>query len=66
MGSFQEYLIGSVSLKEGNNVILLKVNNNNSIGGVTEAWAPMIDYIRFDTSATLSWIPEYDNLYRKN
>ena len=66
MGAFEEYYIGSVSLQAGDNVILLRVNNANSIGGVTEAWAPMIDYIRFDTSATLSWIPEYDNLYRKN
>jgi len=54
---FQDYLISSmVSLKQGDNVIKLVVNNSNSLGGTTRATAPCVDAVRISTSkGTLSW-----------
>lgn len=68
MGTFKEYRIGNVTLNEGWNTIVLMTNNSTNIGGTTQGWAPMIDYIRLDagTKTELSWHPEYDNLYRVN
>lgn len=68
MGTFSEVRIARVNLKEGWNTIVLQTNNSTSIGGVSQAWAPMIDYIRLDVGSKceLSWQPEYDNLYRSN
>ena len=63
---FGEFYICDISLKEGLNVIKLVTNNENlECGGTMGAVAPEVDYIRLETSAaTLSWHPEYDNLYR--
>lgn len=62
---FKEFYICDISLKEGLNVIKLVTNNENTeLGGTMGAIAPEVDYIRIETSATLSWCPEYDNLYR--
>ena len=63
---FAEFYVADVSLNEGWNVIQLVTNNENtSLGGTMGAVAPEVDYIRLETSAaTLSWHPEYDNLYR--
>ena len=61
---FQEFYICDVSLNEGLNVIQLVTNNTFELGTMS-AIAPEVDYIRLETSsATLSWHPEYDNLYR--
>lgn len=60
-----EYLVGTVSLKEGENIIQLITNNENAPGGTMTATAPTVDYIRLETGkATLSWSPEIDNLIK--
>lgn len=71
MGTFSEVFIFNVDLIAGWNTIILRTNNSDKSnfdggGGVAEAWAPMIDYIRLDVGdkTELSWHPEYDNLYR--
>lgn len=62
---FGEFYICDISLNEGLNVIKLVTNNENlECGGTMGAVAPEVDYIRLETSANLSWHPEYDNLYR--
>lgn len=64
---FTEYTIATnVSLNEGWNEIKLVTNNRNAAfaGGTTQAIAPVVDYITLETSSTLSWRPEYDNIYR--
>ena len=61
---FAEYYVADVNLKAGWNVIELITNNETSPGGTMGATAPMIDYIRFDTTTQLEWKPEYDNLCR--
>ena len=62
-----EYKIGSISLKEGDNVIQLVTNNSTNPGGTATAMAPSVDYIRIDGygDAKLSWHPELDSLNRK-
>jgi uncharacterized repeat protein (TIGR02543 family) len=65
-GVFEEYRINSISLKKGENIIKLVTANTNKEamgGGTLGAVAPMIDYIRIDTSVKLSWSPVYDNIY---
>lgn len=58
-----EYFIGTVSLKEGENIIELITNNATAPGGTMTSTAPTVDYIRLETSgATLKWSPELDNL----
>lgn len=62
--AFREYTIGNISLNAGWNTIELVTNNSNPLAqGTTSAYAPMVDYIRIETSATLSWNPVFDNLY---
>lgn len=63
---FGEFYICDINLNEGLNVIKLVTNNENlECGGTMGAVAPEVDYIRLETTgATLSWHPEYDNLYR--
>lgn len=68
---FHEFFISNINLVEGLNVITLVTNNANNTfnggipAGTMGAIAPQVDYIRLETSsATLSWHPEYDNLYR--
>ena len=64
-GTFDEYQINrTFALVEGWNTIELITNNDAACGGTTQATAPTVDYIRVEASgATLSWHPEYDNLY---
>jgi uncharacterized repeat protein (TIGR02543 family) len=65
-GVFEEYRINSISLKKGENIIKLVTANTNKDamgGGTLGAVAPMIDYIRIDTSVVLKWSPVYDNIY---
>lgn len=58
-----EYLIGTVSLIEGENIIELITNNDTPPGGTMTSTAPTVDYIRLETSGvTLKWSPELDNL----
>lgn len=67
-GTFSEYTISTnISLNAGENIIQLVTNNTNGSGmggGTLRAVAPMVDYIRLVTTATLSWSPVYDNLYK--
>lgn len=53
--SFDEYQAGTVSLKQGWNVIQLAVHTNTLRGGMIGG--PGVDYIRVDTSVALKWIP---------
>ena len=63
--AFDEYLVANnITLNEGENTIVLRVNNNYETAAM-RAMAPLVDYIRLGTTATLTWHPEYDNLYRQ-
>lgn len=60
---FKDYTVGTnVSLKEGVNVIELVTNNSVSLGGTTQATAPVIDNIKITTSANLTWNPLTSNI----
>lgn len=64
---FKLFTLGNISLIKGENVIdLITDNDHKVIGGTTRANAPMVDYIKLTNygSATLSWSPVYDNLYK--
>ncbi len=64
---FKLFTLGNISLKKGENIIQLITDNDHSvIGGTTRANAPMVDYIKLANygSASLSWSPVYDNLYK--
>ncbi len=62
----QEYFIGTVSLKKGENIIQLITNNDTAPGGTMTATAPTVDYIRLEADgATLTWSPELDNFSNK-
>lgn len=66
--AFDEYLVANnITLNEGENTIVLRVNNATQTPemGAMTAMAPLVDYIRLETSASLTWHPEYDNLYRQ-
>ena len=57
---FSDYMLSAaVNLKEGENVIQMKVNNNITIYSSAGATAPTVDAIRLITSSTLTW-PEED------
>lgn len=47
--------ISGVTLKKGANSVVLKTNNNTSLGGTYAGIAPMIDCIKIETSAVLIW-----------
>lgn len=60
---FVQYeLATNVALKEGKNIITLTTSNDDSMGGTTEATAPLVDCIQITTSAVLSWNPVETNL----
>lgn len=60
---FKDYEVGAnLHLNEGKNTIKLISSNNISIGGTTQATAPMVDCIKITTSAALTWTPRTDNL----
>lgn len=62
--SFADYKLGTIRLNKGTNVIKLTTANATSLGGTTQAAAPIVDCIKITDhgSAVLSWRPEYDNL----
>ena len=47
--------ISGVTLEQGANSIVLKTNNNTSLGGTYAGIAPMVDCIKIETSAVLIW-----------
>ena len=61
---FQQFNLGTVQLKAGENTIqLVTANNNKAFGGTIQAVAPMVDCIMLDgSSGELSWSPVYDNI----
>ena len=61
---FQEYEIATVELQEGENIIEIVVDNDNTVmGGTYRAVGFMTDYIRLaDSDASFTWSPIYDNL----
>ena len=65
LSSFAEYSLGNVTIKPGENVIVLTILNNTLLQGVRPG-GPALDYIRFDTD-TISWRPfEYNlNIFNK-
>jgi len=53
---FQDYLLSAtVSLKAGNNVISMKVDNTDSVNGTLQATSPCIDCLKVYTTANLTW-----------
>ena len=59
---FENYEIGTISLKEGKNLIRIEIINDKYMGGGMEACAPVVDCISIETEANLTWEPVYDNL----
>lgn len=53
---FQDYCVSAaVSLKAGENVIQMKVNNADSLNGTIAATSPCVDCIKLYSSSTLTW-----------
>ena len=53
---FQDYLVSAaVSLKAGENIIQMKVNNHDSLNGTIAATSPCVDCIKLYSSSTLTW-----------
>ena len=65
---FKEYRFGTVNLKQGWNVVQLAVHNNGYRGkdndGNNITGGPGIDYIRFDTTTSIKWVPCTYNIVR--
>ena len=56
---FSDYMVSAaVTLKEGENVIQMKVDNDITIYSTAKGVAPTVDCIRLVTSSTLSWPEE--------
>ncbi len=61
--AFTDFYMGKISLKEGNNVIKLIVNNDiKGPGGTMWAAAPLVDNMTIYTGSTLTWTPMEDNI----
>jgi len=58
-GTFEDFNLGTVSLKQGENLIQLKTTNNDALGGTLTATAPIIDCIRVETQAVVMWDGNY-------
>lgn len=59
---FEDFTISTtVSLKAGENRILLITDNELLMGGTMQATAPMVDCIKLETYAILTWEPKLDN-----
>ena len=54
-GTFEDYLVGTVHLNKGENLIQLKTVNHEALGGTLTATAPIIDSIRVETEAVVIW-----------
>lgn len=54
-----------LSLKEGKNVIKLITANRNPMQGTMYATAPMVDCIKIETEANLTWEPVTSNIANK-
>lgn len=58
-GSFEDYMVGKVALKKGENLIQLKTTNNDALGGTLTATAPIIDCIKVETESVVIWDGAY-------
>ena len=59
---FSDHVISTtLSLKKGENVIICLTANNHGMGGTMAATAPVIDCIKLEAAAELSWEPNVDN-----
>ena len=58
-GLFQDYQIGKISLKAGENLIQVKTINHEELGGTLTATAPIIDCVRVETEAVVTWDGAY-------
>ena len=53
---FQDYFVsGTVSLREGENIIQMKVDNRDSLNGTIYATSPCVDCIKVYSSSNLTW-----------
>lgn len=60
---FDNWDIGTISLKQGWNIIRLTVDNAISDPDSTlQAYAPLVDCLYITTDATLSWEPKWSNM----
>lgn len=55
---FEDYLVGYVNLVKGPNTIKLITDNQTNLGGTMKAVAPMVDCIKINSIANISWVPE--------
>lgn len=59
---FSDHILSTtISLKKGENVITCLTANNHGMGGTMAATAPVIDCIKLEAAAELSWEPNVDN-----
>ena len=59
---FSDHVLSTtVSLKKGENVIIALTANDHGMGGTMAATAPVIDCIKIEAAAELSWEPNTDN-----
>ena len=58
-GLFQDYQIGKVALKAGENLVQVKTINHEELGGTLTATAPIIDCIRVESEAVVTWDGAY-------
>lgn len=63
--TFQDYYIGSISLKAGMNTIEMEVDNLDTLNGTIASSAPCVDAIKIYSNSSLTWdAAVYDNLER--
>ncbi len=62
MYPFEDYLVGTISLVEGVNTIQLITTNTDAMAGTMYATAPIVDCIKIETTAVLTWVPLTDNI----
>lgn len=58
-GTFADYIIGTVTLQKGANLIQFKTTNNDALGGTLTATAPIIDCVKVETEAVVIWDGNY-------
>lgn len=59
---FDDVVSVQIHLLEGQNRISLITNNKRSMGGTMDSTAPMVDCIKIDTIAVLTWEPILSNI----
>ena len=59
---FEDVISITINLVQGKNVIRFTTNNQISMGGTMDATAPLLDCIKINTIAMLTWSPILENL----